>query len=296
MGTNDVFQNIADVIDGFYQNIDNPCTLTVRAELTVDKVKNCHFVDVHSFSTSGGSNFDSYRFEIRPFKFSDSGMKWHECSEPVNRFFEQAIELFLNQHVTEYITYELPEVKDSYYSVQLIQKQIETLKLSVKQFDAMSKDPEYAHLFNNMKLDQYQIDDFVEVSIGVFLFDKLEGVENFLHDIIQNHQFIEVNTNREQIYLKASPIYSEMDLIVEITKVSQSQNRKLPWPLQHQHYFFNSLCKFTECLTTNSNNKYENINSDNLRMIANKYNALELKNPITSRTRVPIFTMSDIFN
>lgn len=276
----------------------SPCTYKVSAKLNRDQENNKFIFNIKlSYPRSYDSWEYEFKFEIRPFRFDESGMKWSTyCpleADNLAFWFDFGFE----KTVTDYISDEVPEVNDPYYCVELFPQELnqETAKylwdrkasffkhetnwlygkatianLLSRCENAASAEEEYE--------TQEEFERFLQQypacrPMGPYYFDTIKQVKQFTQGVIKQYQPEEIERSSAiKLIPKASSAKSCREVVINITRVSKSQDKTLPWPERHRNSFLDSLCEYANNLDSDAPSL--NISLENLNDIAEKMEIL----------------------
>lgn len=284
----------AKIDESFNPHNISPCKYKVSATLTEDKSQNIFFVDVACSDLRfppPAISPPTYRFEIRPFRFDETGMKWSAYCLIENMSFQPGIELCLERYVTEYITDELPEVKDPYYSIEFFPQ---VVKSDLIKYFMSKKAKLFCPLVERWPHEKDRIVDILDTCIiegstqnkydefikhfpeskpiGPFLFDTIEQAEGFLHEVLHNYKPTKIERKSKSeptVKLISQSPSTSLDVVLNITRVSKSQDRVIPWPSKHRDCFFDSLSKVSN--DSSSVMLSSGLNFNALNILANKH-------------------------
>lgn len=276
-----LFAQICDRIDNFDSNPAlSPCYQKMNAVLTEDKTKNRFFLNVRvSYPRVRYASEREFKFEIRPFRFNESGMAWSAYCPLEADWFKFSLELCLKRTVTNFTSGDYPEVDDPSYRIDLFPQGLGSM---TKDY-LLAKKAKYGFHANNLNWlhDRAQIANaFSECEnaaspeeeyenpkeyerflqqftacrpIGPYYFDTIEQVEKFVHKVIQKYQ-PEAIERHSQYYsaIKLKPKVSSTadcrEVVINITRESKEQNKTLPWRKIHQDPFLDSFSDYANSL------------------------------------------------
>lgn len=246
-----------------------PCQYKKVAKITENIEEKEYIIEIEVIALHDKSNktIKLDRYIIRPFKFIKSGLKWCDQDSWDKNNLQRCIEHDLSTCVTELITEDLPEITDPQYCIHIYpqgsdkeNKQYQRqLTEQLKKQGALSRlTNQDVPMINSAFKDSMKTSDTIDKfndyfpnsnPIGPFYFENLQDFRVISLEVLlamqPSNMKRHTHNNSSAIVFEANFENEEKrDFLIEFSRISQSQNRTLPWLEENREFFIEELIKW----------------------------------------------------